>query len=47
VRNGLASEELPGFIADTARALEAPQLDKILADLTALRAELQEEHAAE
>jgi ParB family transcriptional regulator, chromosome partitioning protein len=47
VRNGLASEELPGFIADTARALEAPQLDKILADLTALRAELQEEGATE
>lgn len=47
VRSGLASEELPGFIADTARALEAPQLDKILADLTALRAELQGEGAEE
>lgn len=47
VRNGLASDELPGFIADTARALEAPQLDKILADLTALRAELQQEGSAE
>jgi ParB/RepB/Spo0J family partition protein len=47
VRNGLAPEELPGFIADTARALEAPQLDKILADLTALRAELQEESSTE
>lgn len=45
VRNGLGSDEMPGFIADTARTLEAPQLDKILADLTALRAELRDEGA--
>ena len=46
VRTGLASDELPEFIADTARGLEPSQLDKILAELTALRAQLQAEEAA-
>lgn len=39
VRTGLGSDELPEFIADTARGLGLPQLDKLLADLAALRAE--------
>jgi len=38
VRTGLG-EELPEFIADTARGLGVPQLDKLLADLAAMRAE--------